>query len=288
MIGERSAAPEIICDTTEVYSGESFIFTIMNTSGADEVAYRYTNSTSGYLTGTINVLSDVTIWETTNRSPNTWNYSFCVLRNGCWSAWSNPVTIIVTARPALPQVTLSLPDSIAQGQNLSVTFEAVEGATQYYLYVYDSRDRQISYRYLSAPDTVIIQGCQLPLGTIRIELSAYSNIGGESRATAVTTVIAGERPIAPIVTPPENLTIQQGTRFTFSVTCENAERYSVRYYRIGNTNDVSYNYFNPSEGESTEWSTIIYNSGNTYAYSFSAYINGTWSEWSEFTEITTE
>ena len=100
------------------------------------------------------------------------------------------------------------------------------------------------------------------------------------------TVTQSELPAAPTVIAPESPVAVQ-TRYAFTVSAEGAEKVVVRYYRIGSPNDLNYSVINATNGSVT-WSTSQYNSGVTYAYSFAAQINGVWSQWSPFTEITIE
>lgn len=287
--GDRTAAPTVSVDVTEVYTNEVFTFTI-DTGNAEGLMYRYTWVTSGSTsTGSINVLSDTTVWESSSGSSGVRKVEFCVCRDGKWSAWSTPIAITINARPALPAPTFTVPASVQQGQNLTVSVDPVEGASYYYIYVYDGRGSSITSSYLNASaGEVTILGYRLPVGSLRVDVEAYSSANGYSETSQALTVVSAVQPDAPVVTPPESTTVAAQAYYTFAVETSSAEKVVVRYYRIGAPNDLNYSTFNPSGATTTSWRDYRYNSGNSYAYSFAVQVDGVWSQWSEFIEITIE
>lgn len=287
--GARTAAPKVSVDVTEVYTNEVFTFTI-DTANAEGLMYRYTWVTSGSTsTGSINVLSDSTVWESSSGSSGVRKVEFCVCRDGRWSAWSTPVAITINARPALPAPTFTVPASVQQGQNLTVTVDPVEGASHYYIDVYDGRGSGITSSYLNASaGEVTILGYRLPVGSLRVDVEAYSSANGYSETSRFVEVVSAVQPDAPVVTPPQSTTVAPQEYFTFSVDTAEVERVAVRYYRIGAPNDLNYSNFSVSGEATTSWRDYWYNGGNTYAYSFAVQVDEVWSQWSEFIEITIE
>lgn len=288
--GERPAAPHVEVSSEEVFTEETFTFTIECTD-AEEIAYRrFNNGSSSYSDfGFLNVLADPTIWDTYCLNGDvTAGYSFTIFKDGQWSAWSTPKLIMIKARPAIEKPEVTVPEIITQGENLTITIGETENISYYYVYLYDNRGSQIRYRSIEKAGEVTFYGYSLPLGTVRVEVEAYGKNNGSSRTTRYLTVEAGTRPSAPTVTPPESLTASAGNYFTFLIEEEGAEKGAVRYYRIGSPNDLNYSEFSLSESEPTAWRGYQYNGGNKYAYSFSVMKDGIWSEWSPFTVITIE
>ena len=290
VVGDRPAAPHVVVSSEEAFTGETFTFTIECTD-AEEIAYRRFNNgnTSYSQSGILNVLSDPTIWDTScSEGDISAGYSFAVLKDGQWSSWSTPKAITIKARPALAEPEVTVPEVIAQGENLTITIGEAENISYYYVYLYDNRGSQIRYRSVEKAGEVTFSGYSLPLGTVRVEVRAYGKNNGSSRTTRYLTVEAGTLPSAPTVTPPDSLTVAERTYFTFLIEKEGAEKGAVRYYRIGSPNDLDYSEFSFSETEPTAWRGYEYNGGNKYAYSFAVLNDGVWSEWSPFTVITIE
>ena len=286
--GTRTEAPIVTAEPVEVFTNETYTFSI-ETADSQEVAYRYTYGTSGLSSGTLNVLSDHTIWETSAYNSGTRSYSFCVLRGNRWSAWSQPIDIVVNTRPQLPLPEVATPESILMGRNLTVTVSPVEGATNYGVVLYNNRDQQITEIWRSTPGEFLFQGYRLQAGSIRINVTVYGQNGSSRTVTKNLTVTMAQQPESPTVTAPEQTTVSSQTNYYFDIQTEGAELGAVRYYRIGNPNELSMQNFSVSTTESTTtWRGYQYSGGNTYAYSFAVLKDGVWSEWSSFIEITVQ
>ena len=81
--------------------------------------------------------------------------------------------------------------------------------------------------------------------------------------------------------------ILSGNYAKFGIDTTEADMIAVRYFTIGNTNNVSYDTKAVTEGSNeTDWS--IYFSGNSKKYSFAVRKDGIWSEWSGFITITAQ
>lgn len=273
--GSRPAAPAVSVDKRTVLTNEVFTFMIEN-GASDMIYYRCDNSS-----GKLNAPTDVTAWETSRYNAGTYSYSFCVLKDGCWSAWSTGITVTVTQRPKLPEPVITLPASIVSGQDLTVSVAAVEGATSYDVYLYDLRGTQISSRYMSSAGNAVFTGYLLPDGYVRVQVTANGKNGSSSTVSQTLKIEAATLPAAPAVTPPASSSVASGEYITFAVDATGADKCVVRYYRIGSPNDLYYSTFDAGK----EYRTYSTNSGATYAFSFAVRVNGVWSSWSDFTEI---
>ena len=283
--GTRPSAPDVSVSSTEVFSGETFTF-VIDSAGAEEITYRYTTLNGGGSSGTLNVLTDSTVWDTSASSDRA--YSFSMLKDGKWSAWTTPIDIAVAVRPVLAVPEVTIPGTVIQGEDLTVTVGQVENATEYDISLYNNRDQRIASRYLSTAGNAVFSGYLLPTGSVRVQVTVYGSNNGSSRASRNLTVTTGIRPEAPEVTPPESLNVQAQSYYFFTVGTAGAEKAVVRYFRVGSPNDLYYSEFSASEGETTSWRTYQYNSGSQYAYSFSVQREGVWSEWSPFTVVNIE
>lgn len=282
--GDWAKAPSATVDVNEVFTEETFTF-VIDTTDAEAIMYRYDRG-SGYSTGKLNALSDRTVWETELWSGGLYQFSFCVCRDGKWTAWSTPIQINVLERPALAAPEFTVPESINQGANLTVNVTGVDGADYYYVYLYNNRGQSIASSYLSSEGDAVFNGYRLPVGSLTVEVSAYSSIGGYSKANKSLTVVSAAQPAAPAVTAPESAA--SGEYFTFTIGTEGAEKVVARYYRIGSPNDLNYSVFNASGSATTDWRQNRYNSGESYGYSFAVCVDGVWSQWSTFAEVTIE
>lgn len=284
--GSRSEAPDVIAEPKEVFTNEIYTFSI-DTSGGQEIAYRYYYNTSSSSLGTLNVLSDRTIWDTSSSSAGTRRYSFCVFKDNRWSAWSPVIEIVVKARPQLPAPEVTAPETLLLGRNLTVNVSEVEGATEYNVYLYNNRDQQIAYRWKKTAGDFSFQGYLLQKGSFQIKVTVYGANGSSQTTTRKLTVTEAALPASPVVVPPEETAVSPQTYYYFNIQTEGATMAAVRYYRIGSPNDLSMQDFSVSATESTtSWRGYQYSGGNTYAYSFAVLKDGVWSEWSSFIEIT--
>ncbi|MBQ3762356.1 MAG: leucine-rich repeat protein [Clostridia bacterium] len=284
--GEKAAAPQVSVDKTSVAPNEYYTFTV-DTTGAERLVYSQTD----YGIGSINVFSDSTKWKTYSYSEGEYAYRFCAKIDGRWTAWSAPVTVTVVLPPApeAPSVTVDN-ETVDRRQDITVTVSGVEGATYYYVYLYDASGNQLTYQNINKAEggTVTFYGYGTwPVGQLRVRAYASNGQSGSEYTTVLLTVTDGERPAAPEVTPPAETTVAAGSRFTFTVATAGADKAVVRYYPIDNTNNLNYSAFDVSDGDTTDYQRSL-SAGAVYAYSFSVRTDGVWSEWSLFTEITAE
>ena len=285
--GKRAEGPVISVSNAEVFVDEAFTF-LISTENAEEAAYCRYSDRYGKNTGTLNVLSDVTAWDTSAYYAGAYYYSFAVLREGKWSAWSDPIAITVNTRPTLDPPVFNMSSRISQGSDLSVEVMPMDGISYYYVYLFNNRGQQVYNYHLNDAGTVVLRGYLLKPGDYRVSVEAYGTQHGQSMASKNVTVEEAALSTAPTVTPPENTTVTHGSYYIFTVNTEGAEKAAVRSYRIGAPNDVLFNMFNVGDGVETSWRGYQYSGGQTYAYSFAILRDGRWSQWSDFIEITVQ
>lgn len=279
--GVRSAAPVVSVDKAEVFSRDNYSFMI-ESADCELIAYRYVSS-GGSSVGTLNVLSDLTVWETYSSSAGIISYSFCTMKDGLWSAWSTVINVTVKERPVMDKPVVTLPDSVQKGSDLTVTFAPVEDAAYYYLYLQTIRGQSIKQFSLREAGSHVVEGYLLPDNYVRVLVYAYSNNGGRSETEKLVKVVSAVQSAAPAVTLASG-TITAGSYATFTINTPGAAQAAVRFYRVGTPNDVTYSTINVT-GASTQWKNYRYNTGEIWAYSFAVQVNGQWSEWSEFVQV---
>lgn len=286
VVGTKRAAPAVSVDKTEVQYREKYTFTI-DTVNTEALRYQAVYPTSGSTnSGTIAVLESTTKWTTYSSREEVRTYQFCAMIDGKWTAWSDPITITSLPKPVLEEPAVTAPAVISQGEDLSVTVSGAENAASFQIRLYNAAGQSIQYKTISQPGEITFAGYLLPLGTLKIQVTAtVSDV--QSIGYAYTSVNAGNRPAAPTVVPPEKTTVPQDAYLVFSVDATGAEQAAVRSYPVGNTNSVSYEDINISANGTATWRTWWY-SDTARIYSFCLKKDGVWSAWSSGIEITPE
>ena len=285
--GTRADAPAVMADKTAVFEGEKYTFAIGN--GACElIAWKYTTDAGGSNSGTLNVLVDVTVWETSASWAGVQTYSFCTLKDGVWSAWSEPVAVTISQRPAMPAPVVNLPDTAQKGVDLIFTVAPVEGASYYYAELYTIYGQRLESRYMPQPGSVTVLGCSLPDSYVRVQVTAYGENGGRSQTSKTLRVVSAVLPAAPAVTGPSGGVVESGTGASFTVDFSGAaaQRVAVRYYRVGDPNNVTITAFDVT-GDAASWRAYSRETGTTWAYAFSVLVDGVWSAWSSELRVET-
>ena len=284
--GVKTAGPDASVDTNTVYHRENYTFTI-DTAGADALVYKsYRNSNSYDSVNSIPLQGDTTLWTTYSYENATYdlNYVFAVLKNGKWSAWSNPVTVSVHQKPGLNQPAIEASEEIVTGKDASFSFSPVENA-EYYEASFRSAygDNNLLYSWDSStakPDTELtVPGYLINSGSYMLVVSAYADGYTTSSATVYVTA-SGVRPAGPGVSVEEPLRIRSAAVFT--VDTENAEELQVKYLYSAPSNwwsEVKNSV--PVTGASTIWSHQVdqYKQGTNLTVSFSVKKEGVWSYW---------
>lgn len=283
--GTRADAPVVMVDKAAVFTGDTYTFVIEN-GDCGLIAWKYTTDAGGSNSGTLNALSDVTVWETSASWAGVQSYCFCTLHGGAWSAWSEPVAVTISQRPALSEPVVTLPETAQMGIDLNVAFEAVEGADYYYVDLYTIYGQSILSRHMQAAGNLTVPGCCLPESYVRVQVTAYGENGGVSKTSVTLRVVSATMPIAPAVTGPENGMVLGGNRAVFTVDTDGAQQAATRRYRVGDPNNVTITTFAVT-GNTTEWKDYTRDVGSTWAYAFSVQVDGVWSAWSEELRVET-
>ena len=292
IIGKKTPGPQVTVDNTECLAGDICTF-IISSNEADEICYDFEhNNSSGSWdgdTGRINVFSDSTVWESIINFFGKYTYQFSVLKDGKWSAWSEPIEVYAGEKPPVDPPQITAEDRIYRGKDLTVSLTGPEDVNRFRIYIYRSNGNIIFSTTIYEAGSITIPGYLLPLGSLTISVTAYTD-SGSSSSTKTVRVLSSDLADAPQVTPPEKTTLSGYDRYSFSLDTNGAESAAVRYYRIGNPNGVQYQDITVGDTGSAKWNTYLYSwdEKGTYAYSFSVKKNGVWSNWSDEIYITLE
>lgn len=283
VIGERVDAPVAEVSKNEVLTQETFSFTVQ-TSGADRMAVRYGNSSSGNNYYTTEVWDEEQIWKTSIYSAETRQYQFALLREGVWTAWSEPITVTATVGNWLEKPEFTITGTEA-GEDIIVTVEEVVHAGSYDLQMYNAYGEYV-YSCGINPETLTatISGYRFTAGTysVTIYVSAGSGGGDWASSSATKTItITGSREIAPAVTLVSTELSGDSTNYwtiIFGINDPDAEKVICRSWIRGETSPSYYTF------QDTDFNSMTLNrrteEGKTYCYSFSVYKNGRWTAWS--------
>lgn len=279
VVGSRNAAPTVRISETNVYDGEYCSFTI-NTTDADAlvVKYRYANGEGIRIQGNKTVWTQAPYYSTWES--NIWPYSFAVLKEGKWSAWSDTIYINVLPKPLLAEPIIHASETTGAGGDFSFTFSAVENATSYHASFASAYGGNSWESELAQPDTPLtVPGYLINPGSYKLTVSA--NAEGYAKATKTMFITAnGQRPSAPEITVNEPLRIKSTA--VFSINSEGAEALQVNYQYTSPNNWWSEQNINvPVTGNTTEWSLQIDENkqGVNLTVSFSLKKEGVWSSW---------
>ena len=280
--GERPDAPTVSVDKETARVNEYCTFTI-DTSNAERLRYSIYDYSSNY----IYVLEDETQWTTYFYSSGSYECRFAVKRNGIWSAWSEPIEITVTTNPSPEAPEISVLEPIGTGRDLVIALSAVENATSYHISVGKTDDTLVVDGSVN-PEKIggwAIPGYRITPGQYVIKAYALNGDSRSEETQTIITVPSSARPAAPSVIVPENTVFNSSTYVKFTIDTTDAELVMMRYFTVGNTNNISYGSMNLEEGqESFTWNVYFY--GSSKKYSFAVLKDGVWSEWSDFTTIT--
>jgi hypothetical protein len=274
-------------------SGETFSFTIANVGG-ERIAWRRYRDDDSYDYGKLTVREDDTLWETSD-GVGIWTYRFALLKDGAWSAWSEPVTVAVEAWQAMdlaaPQVQ-ALPAQITRYEDLTVTVTGPADAQSFYVALLNADGETLDYQYLYEPGDATFPGyrASLPLGTLRVRVYDYGRNNSRNQSEDMTLqVVTGTPGNAPQLTPPDQSTQGTDGSFTFAISAANADKAVVRWYRKGDPNNLRYSEFDLNDAGEGAWTrTASWFGTGAYGLSFAVRIDGAWSKWTAFTGITVQ
>ena len=275
VIGEKPSAPHVSVDRTEINQNESVTFTI-GTEGADGVYIKNKQFVTSQ--------GEATHW-TTQLYSGSQTYSFTVLIDGKWSAWSEPISINVhiQERPVLDAPVVYANKTVNAGSDYSFSFDPVANATSYSASLASIYSSSTIYSWgadNASPDTVLsVPGYILFAGSYYIDISASAN-GYTSSTTRVYFTADGNRPTSPNISVTEPLRIRSIAYFR--INTKNADALVVKYQYKTPSNWWSEQVVNvPVTGEITQWAHQInpYYLGANLTVSFSVRSGGIWSAW---------
>ena len=121
---------------------------------------------------------------------------------------------------------------------------------------------------------------------VRIQVEAH-NSNTSTKVNRFVEILSADRPAAPAVTPPDSTTIRSDERAVFGIATEGAEKVAVRYLWVSPSYQTGYSQFT-ANGAVTTWNSYHYSEDAIIAYSFAVKVDGVWSQWSSYTEISFE
>ncbi len=275
VIGEKPSAPHVSVDRTEINQNESVTFTI-GTEGADGVYIKNKQFVTSQ--------GEATHW-TTQLYSGSQTYSFTVLIDGKWSAWSEPISINVhiQERPVLDAPVVYADKSVDAGSDYTFSFDPVRNATSYSVLVasiYSSSTICTLSGDGASPDTVLsVPGYMLFAGSYYIDISASAD-GYTSCTTRTYFTVNGSKPTSPNVSVEQPLRIRSTAWFRLDT--EDVEELVVKYQYRTPASWWSEKLVNvPVTGEITYWTHQIesYYLGTNLTVSFSVKSGGVWSSW---------
>ena len=216
--GSKASAPNVVCNNTEALTETSVYFTI-DTTGAEAVCSKVI-SPSGYCEiSTSGIQGQSTHWYNDVYDTGTYTYYFSVLKDDKWSAWSSPIEVHVTIKPELNATTIHVQDTYSSGQDITFSFDAVEHATEYRVYlesVYGGNTIYELYSDEALPNTdLIIPGYLLSAGRYDLSVRARGEGYYDSYSNKTITV-RGSRPAGPDVMVDEPLYVKRNAVFTIN------------------------------------------------------------------------
>ena len=278
VVGSKQPMSSVTVDKTNISAEEKYTFTI-DTANMSALRYRIIEYNSTY---SINVLSDTTRF-TNNASPEEQlTYQFAGFTNGMWTAWSKPITITKEKMPVLESPIIHVEESFLSGHDVQVSFENVDGANYYYIYLLDEQEKTIQSVYRSSVSPVTFSGYYVSPGYYTVRVRA-SGTGQSSSTDQIIQVLEAEKAPSPEIINSET-NVSAGSYVSFIIDTTNSTQLAVRYYQDGYTNNLQYNSVNASD-ISTVWRQHRSNPGETWYYQFAVYHNEAWSEWTPWQEV---
>lgn len=177
-IGTLKEGPELSASQTEIRIGDVVEFEF-SVQGATQIAVR--NSDYSYLD--IYEIDDTSSFFTEYfYEEGTYFISIAVLIDGEWTQFSEPVEIVVTSNGKLDAPVVTFPQVITAGEDLTISWEAVENAEEYYIGLgighVDNRLCYVFGDYTDQP-AVTIPGENIPAGGAILYMEAEAE-GWES------------------------------------------------------------------------------------------------------------
>lgn len=171
VVGEFLTAPTVTVDKTNVVTDEEVTFTIV-APGASQLYMRYTGTNSSYFSPQqYKTDGDTITYSYSWANEGDYAVSFCYNTGDTWTAYSQPVAISVDSNGALDAPVVSIPDGLYAGEELTISWDPVDIAEYYHIYLVDSDGHSCGSWDAAEPSMTIPAGI-IPPGENTIYLNA--------------------------------------------------------------------------------------------------------------------
>lgn len=279
--GELAAPPILTLDAEKHVYGSKITYTI-TAEGAEAIRLRYygigDDGDSWNQSFAFDADGTTTVYERDIHTAGSFSAVASVKINGMWSAWSDPVPFEVRYLGELTAPVIDMKDSYAAGEEITISWNAVENAEDYDVDLYDGAGDYLRSFYPGTGTTVTISEV-LEAGDYQVQVCARTEGYKQSQSTASFRV-TGELAAPPVLSLDAE-TYVASSEITYTITTENAEL--IRLF-VSGTTDEGYRYSDTYEflpdGTTTTEKKNFSNAGSFSAVA-SVKVNGAWSAWSE-------
>ena len=279
--GELLAAPMLSLDAAAYTVGGKIAYTII-AEGAEAVRLRYYGTTEdGYNSeDTYEFAADgtTTVYEKEFYTPGSFNAVCCAKIDGIWSAWSDPVPFEVRYLGELGTPVLSMKDSYVAGEEITISWSALENAEEYSVHLQDSDGNYID-SWWTESETSVVTDAVLESGTYSVQIYARADGWKSHEKVTHTFTITGTLAEGPAFTA-DKVTVVTGNQVTFTVSREGAEKFRMQYGH--------YTAEYAAENGTATITQTFYGAGETVEVRFSACVDGVWTAYGPAQEIIVE
>lgn len=279
--GELPAAPMLSLDAAAYTVGGKIAYTII-AEGAEAVRLRYYGTTEdGYNSeDTYEFAADgtTTVYEKEFYTPGSFNAVCCAKIDGIWSAWSDPVPFEVRYLGELGTPVLSMKDSYVAGEEITISWSALENAEEYSVHLQDSDGNYID-SWWTESETSVVTDAVLESGTYSVQIYARADGWKSHEKVTHTFTITGTLAEGPAFTA-DKVTVVTGNQVTFTVSREGAEKFRMQYGH--------YTAEYAAENGTATITQTFYGAGETVEVRFSACVDGVWTAYGPAQEIIVE
>ena len=279
--GELPAAPMLSLDAAAYTVGGKIAYTII-AEGAEAVRLRYYGTTEdGYNSeDTYEFAADgtTTVYEKEFYTPGSFNAACCAKIDGIWSAWCDPVPFEVRYLGELGTPVLSMKDSYVAGEEITISWSALENAEEYSVHLQDSDGNYID-SWQTESETSVVTDAVLESGTYSVQIYARADGWKSHEKVTHTFTITGTLAEGPAFTA-DKVTVVTGNQVTFTVSREGAEKFRMQYGH--------YTAEYAAENGTATITQTFYGAGETVEVRFSACVDGVWTAYGPAQEIIVE
>lgn len=277
--GALAAAPMLMLDAQSYVPGDKITYTVtaegaqkirVKISGTSVEGYSYSDDFEFAADGT------TTVYQKQFYGAGSFQARCCAQVDGAWSAWSEPVSFEAHYLGELRAPVLSMQNSYAAGEEITVSWSTVENAEEYSVELQDSDGNDID-RWWTDDGTSVVMDIALEAGTYRVQVYAWAE-GWESSETAEHTfTVTGALAEGPSFTV-DKTTVVTGNQVTFTVSMEGAGKFRMEYDK--NTTEYA------AENGTATITRTLYGADKVVEVRFSAFIDGVWTAYGPAQQIT--